>query len=263
MDNSYISFSFNIENSNNANAKKLPSCILSTLQAGSALPQTKTGITNRKKLFKSLNIDINNILSVKQIHSRNVFATDELKELPDGDGIITCNRSLIPSVVVADCMPVFLFDPVKGCFGVLHSGWAGTGIIADALNLASKRYGAKAENFRVILGPHIRDCCYTITEERAEYFKKNFGTDSISLDEKRAIAGNKWQYRLSLASANLNILAKTGVRAKNIIDTNLCTYCTKKNGDFLFGSHRRQTKELAPDEERKGKFTQMVASVFW
>ena len=52
--------------------------------------------------------------------------------------MITKNPSLMPVVTVADCMPLYLYDSVSGVFGVVHSGWKGTGIIGEALNLAKK-----------------------------------------------------------------------------------------------------------------------------
>lgn len=160
-----------------------------------------------------------------------------------GDGIITTNRKLIPTVTVADCVPIYLFEPETGVFGIVHSGWKGTGIAVDAIRLAEKNYGAKAENFSVTIGPHIHDCCYIINEERARFFSENFTPDCIKELEAGVTVdwnnGNGKLYRLSLAEANLASLKKAGVSESNIYVCSDCTCCSK---DGLYGSNRRETK---------------------
>ena len=46
--------------------------------------------------------------------------------------------------------------------------------------LAQKEYGARAENFCVVLGPHIRACCYIVNQERAAWFSENFTPESFN-----------------------------------------------------------------------------------
>ena len=191
---------------------------------------------------------------VELIHSKLVV---DLKcgDEADGkqaDGIITKNRDFLPVVTVADCMPLYLYDSVTGVFGVVHSGWKGTGIAGEAIKLARADYGARAEDFCVVIGPHIRDCCYIVNEERAKYFTDNFGSDCVSPLEEGGVcrAGGRglpvsWNngtgmlYRLSLEKANLNVLARAGVREENIA---VCTDCTCCNE--LLGSNRRETADF-------------------
>ena len=159
-----------------------------------------------------------------------------------GDGIITVNPSLIPTVTVADCDPLFLWEPRTGVFGIVHSGWKGTGIVADALALAAERYGANASDFFIAIGPHIRECCYCVDEERADYFARNFSSDCVTpLDDAqgpkiRWNTGGGKAFRLSLERANLALLKKIGVQERRIT---LCTDCTCCNP--VFGSNRRET----------------------
>lgn len=174
-----------------------------------------------------------------------------------GDGIITTNRELVPTITVADCVPIFLFDPVTGVFGIVHSGWKGTGIIADAIELARENYGARACDFRVIIGPHIHDCCYIVDDKRAKWFSENFTPECVRPLENGTLVDwkfgdddntlgklydcNTWPvklYRLSLARANLAVLEKAGVPFQNINVYDDCTCC-----DTQFGSNRRETKE--------------------
>ena len=188
------------------------------------------------------------------IHSKTVYDLREGNETLglQGDGMITRNSALMPVVTVADCMPLYLYDSVTGVFGVVHSGWKGTGIVGQALELARSSYGAKAEDFSIVIGPHIRNCCYIVDEERAKYFSDNFGSDCVSPLEEggKCYAGGRglsvsWNngngklYRLSLEKANLNVLEGAGVREENIA---VCTDCTCCNE--LLGSNRRETADF-------------------
>ena len=188
------------------------------------------------------------------IHSKTVYDLREGNETLglQGDGMITRNSALMPVVTVADCMPLYLYDSVTDVFGVVHSGWKGTGIVGQALELARSSYGAKAEDFSIVIGPHIRNCCYIVDEERAKYFSDNFGSDCVSPleDGGKCYAGGRglsvsWNngngklYRLSLEKANLNVLEGTGVREENIA---VCTDCTCCNE--LLGSNRRETADF-------------------
>ncbi|HPS42895.1 MAG TPA: laccase domain-containing protein [Treponemataceae bacterium] len=119
-----------------------PDCGITLAAAGPMKPGVDD--ENRARVFRSLAIAPDTVLAVKQIHSRIVHVADSAASFigfPQGDGILTRNPDLVPSVTIADCMPIWLFDPVTGCFGVLHSGWKGTGILRTALELASDEWG--------------------------------------------------------------------------------------------------------------------------
>lgn len=193
------------------------------------------------------------ICQAELIHSHIVFNLVTGEEIVNkkGDGLITDNKNLMPVVTVADCMPIFIYDSVKKVFGILHSGWKGTGILKDAILLAEEKYGSCPEDFSIVMGPHIHDCCYKVDFERARYFRDNFTKDCIRQE------GDK--YALSLAKANFFVAEKMGVKKENIVISSECTCCNKK-----FGSFRRETAIYSPDvplEERK--FTVQSAWVKW
>lgn len=205
------------------------------------------------------------IVPVQLDHTHIVYNIKSAEDTKNkiGDGIITTNRSLIPTVTVADCMPLYLYDPVTGVFGIVHSGWKGTGIVVDAIELAKKDYGARAEDFCIILGPHIRDCCYIVNEERAKWFAENFTPECVRLLEEGIKVdwntGGGPLYRLSLEKANLAALQKAGVLKENIWVHSSCTCCFKSDAEYKYGSNRRETKlNGAPD-----RFTVQAAFIKW
>lgn len=197
----------------------------------------------RRRLFASLGIDEAQTRSLRQIHSTRVFAAEEIpppaegREPTEGDGLATDRRDLALYVRVADCYPIFLFDRRTGAFAVVHSGWRGTGIAAEALALMGRLYDTRPQEVAALLGPGIRPCCYNVPEERAALFADRFGSDSV---ERR----NGEQF-LDLASANIALLQNSGV--VHITSITECTSCTQ----FL-GSYRRQGPE---------HFTHMLALI--
>ena len=81
------------------------------------------------------------VSQVQLDHTKIVFDVEKQSDTNEktGDGIITQNRGLLTVVTVADCVPVFLFDSESGFFGVVHSGWKGTGIVKNAVQLAGEK----------------------------------------------------------------------------------------------------------------------------
>ncbi len=172
------------------------------------------------------------IVPLELIHSKTVYAVSSAGDVYglQGDGILTANALLMPVLTAADCMPIFFYEREHGVFGVVHSGWKGTGIVGEAISMIKKIYKGDPRRISVALGPHIRNCCYIVDEERASYFKKNFCEDCVSEYD-----GTK-RYRLSLERANLFLLEKEGILDENIVVCDDCTKC-----DDRFGSFRRET----------------------
>lgn len=206
----------------------------------------------RKEKLAEISKKFNNktFVPVELQHTHTVYDVKNQNDTKNkiGDGIITKNADLIPTVTVADCMPLYFFDSNTGVFGIVHSGWKGTGIIFDALMLAAKNYGSKPQNFCVTIGPHIRNCCYIVDSDRAKYFSDNFGNDCVKLLEDdikinwtfKKSCTDKRLFRLSLEKANLAVLEKAGVLQENIYIHNDCTCCSKNE---LYGSNRRETMQ--------------------
>ena len=223
------------------------------------------------------------IVPLELIHSKIVF---DVKEAGDsfqkqGDGIVTQNKSLIPVVTVADCVPLYFYDSKTGAFGVAHSGWKGTGIAAQVVSMMKEKYGSDPRDILAAIGPHIHDCCYLVDKERAEYFADNFGSDTVieaSQEGEASQAQNSrgpglfgheqnlvqaqnsrgGLYRLSLLRANINVLAAAGALEENIVAAKNCTACEER-----FGSFRREAAALAdrPGLDKSRLFTTQAAFV--
>ena len=79
------------------------------------------------------------------------------------DGLATASSGLLLAATVADCVPVYLHDPVSGTIGLLHAGWRGTaaGVLRSGIR-AMNALGAAGESLHVHLGPAICGPCYEV-----------------------------------------------------------------------------------------------------
>ncbi len=240
-------------------AKNFPRCGITLHKAGSMRFRNGANKALRSSVFSKIGLEPENMVGIELIHSKIVYAVSAPQDVlgKQGDGFISITKNLSLSITAADCMPLYLYDPVTGCFGMLHSGWKGTGIITEALNLAKTEYGSKPEDFSVIIGPHINDCCYEIEADRREYFASEFTPECIT--ERVNEVSGKTQLFLSLAQANLHLLKKAGVKEENIAICTDCTSCTPCLSSFRV--HSAQFDSSVPLEERVKSLSVMAAYI--
>ena len=196
------------------------------------------GGTNPKRdaFFRRSGVEPSRILGVKLVHSRAVLLSasgSEHEELVaeamrlrgGADGVITLESRLVPTITAADCMPIWILDRSSGAFGVLHSGWRGTGILQVAVEELGRRFGSPPSAVSAILGPAIGSCCYNVPEERARLFLDHYGPRSAFQE------GGQW--RVDLREANIVLAERAGI--SSLLSVDACTSC-----DPRLGSYRRQ-----------------------
>ena len=148
-----------------------------------------------------------------QVHSNHVHWVDSPGNYPEIDGLISSNRSIILSLQVADCVPLYLFDPEQRIIGLVHSGWRGTvqNITNKAVNLMAEN-GSNPGNIIAYIGPSIQQCHYQIGEEVANQFAEN----NVISDEDK--------YFLDLSGEISDQLVMSGLNEKNIKRSDVCTF---------------------------------------
>lgn len=142
--------------------------------------------------------------------------------IADADAIITNTPGLPIGISVADCVPVALYDPVRGAIGLAHAGREGTvrQIARESVLAMARDFGSEASNMRAVIGPSAGPCCYEVSEELATTF---------------AAAGGPVQGQyLDLWEANGRQLRRVGVPAEQISVARICTICGRG-----FHSYRR------------------------
>lgn len=224
--------------------RELPGCFwgMTTKSLGSMRFRWDEKNERREKILSKI-AGGRKIAYIELVHGFKIheIKTDrDVKNFLCGDGFLCFTDKVMPVVTVADCMPIFLFIPQRAC-AVLHSGWKGTGILRKALERLTF-LGISARDIFIAIGAHIRDCCYVVNEERAEFFAKNFTVECITKIENGEKLTLAWEnkgknlYRLSLEKANLSILKSFNIPPTNISILRECTCCND-----LFGSNRRET----------------------
>ncbi len=121
---------------------------------------------NRALLAPELGVDA--IAWMHQVHGAEVAVVDGPGQQVTADGLVTRTRGLALAVLVADCTPVLVADPLAGVVGVAHAGRKGlVDAVVPALLLAMRELGA--EDLVARVGPSICPRCYPVPEAmRAE-----------------------------------------------------------------------------------------------
>jgi len=200
---------------------------ISLARAGDMALSRRYSLPCRDRLLADLGIGRKPVFAVRQVHSREVLVVNG--EEPDAlagleaDGMVTDQPDALLTVTVADCLPLFIVDRATGAFGLVHSGWKGTGIVLEAMRLLRERFGTRPADISVTIGPGIGPCCYDVPEERAVDFASRFGAETV-------VRGADGKPRLDLQSANVGLLEKAGVSEITIVTD--CTACSPALGSF-------------------------------
>ncbi len=141
------------------------------------------------------------------------------------DGVITNEKNLMLLVIVADCVPVYILDPVKKAIGMVHSGWRGTvqKITENAIDLMKEKYNSNVDDILIHFGPSICVNCYEVGIELIDEFKKILVCDEIHKVFK-PIKEKPEKYLLDVAESIRLSLLRYGIKEKNISKTDICTY---------------------------------------
>jgi len=201
--------------------------VISLARAGNMALSRRRDLPWRTSLFSLLGMEEERVFGLRQVHSQKVVVVDQQQpeELAavEADGMITNRPDAVLSATVADCLPVFLRDTLTGAFGLVHSGWKGTGIVISALRAMQDRYGTRAANVAATIGPGIGSCCYHVPEERAELFSRQFGGAAV-------VRNHDGTPSLDLREANLGLLRDAGVERVTVVED--CTSCSEALGSF-------------------------------
>jgi len=183
---------------------------------------TEEGIKNISSIEDDFEVE--QVIFLKQIHSDKIYIhsfKSNIKEL-EGDAIVTKEKNTAIGVFTADCVPIILVDETEGVVAAIHSGWRGTfnSITSKTIKKMQGEFGCKACNIRAFVGPHIRKCCYEVSEELKEKFIEKYP----KVDKKELFNGRNLNLEICIEQN----LKDAGINFENMFSLEMCTYCSKE-----------------------------------
>jgi len=174
-------------------------------------------------------------VTVRAVDSQSAGAGYLFDPLPPCDGLVTDDPSVALVTGHADCLPLYLFDPVRASVGMAHAGWKGTlGKIGLVMaRLMAERYGAEPGRMLAGVGPCICPKCFEVDAELGERFESAYpGVPCVR-------SGRPGKAQLDLALCAAAQFLEAGVPPQNITLMDVCTY----ESPGLLYSHRRDRGE--------------------
>lgn len=200
-------------------------------------------LINRDLACRALGINFRHLVAGRQVHGDEIRvvgerdkgrgALSEEDSLPYTDALVTGLRGVPLSSYYADCVPIFLLDPVRRVAALAHAGWKGTVLRIGQKVVARMAavYGTDPADCLAGVGPSIGPCCYEVDEPVICRFRESH----LDCQEfAAAVSPGKW--KLNLWEANRFILLEAGLKPANIITAGICTACNNE----LFFSYRAQ-----------------------
>jgi YfiH family protein len=187
-------------------------------------------IENRRRAAASVGAQLEDLVFANQVHGTTVAIVTDADRgrgttsvddaLPDADVLITTSEEPVLVILVADCVPIVLFDPLARVLCCVHAGWRGT--VARAVIKAVDAMETKgADPARIIagIGPAIGKDNYLVGDEVAEQARE------LELSELHEVlqfvAPGQW--RFDLPESNRLLLRESGVPPENIYVAEACT----------------------------------------
>lgn len=127
-------------------------------------------VMTRWRAFRSAEPGFHATIVAHQVHGADVAWHDDTRgwvQRDALDGHASAARGVLLAVTVADCIPVYLVDPVHGALALLHAGWRGTaaGILETGLRTLARHAGTRPEDVVMHAGVGICGPCYEVGRE--------------------------------------------------------------------------------------------------
>ncbi len=192
-------------------------------------------VENRRRAASALGLDAARLVCAQQVHGGDAVLVGDndagrgacslAGALPGADALVTRTPSLPLALFFADCVPVFVADPVNRTVALAHAGWRGlVGGVLENTVAVMVECGARTGDLIAAVGPCIGACCFEVGPEVAARF-----------DPADVRADENGKAHVDLSAASLRQLQNTGLRATQIDVANDCTAC--RPGRWF--SHRR------------------------
>jgi YfiH family protein len=203
-------------------------------------------LENRKRAAAAVGADLGDMVFCNQAHGREVHVVtaadrgrgslSQEDAIARTDALVTVDPGIALVVMVADCVPIVLYDPVAHVLACVHAGWRGTvARVSEAAVAAMCALGASPENVIAGFGPAISPDRYQVGADVIEAAEHSLGNSAAEVI--RADGTGRWLF--DLWAANRIVLHEAGLIDDHI---KVAAIATGSAGSGLFFSDR----ELRP-----------------
>ena len=200
--------------------------IYKSLNCGVGSYDSKKNVLNNLKIVcKKINCSSKNLILLNQIHSNKFYFINKnykfKKKKLNGDALITNVKKIALGVLVADCVPVLIYDKNLKIISAIHAGWKGVykEIIKKVVKFLIKK-GSNTKNLVAVIGPSISEKSYEVQKDfKSKFLKKDKQSKFFfKIRKNKTYFGlNKYVYYhlKKLGIKNLEIIKKNTFDPKN------------------------------------------------
>ncbi len=185
----------------------------------------KNVLKNLKIVCKKINCSSKNLILLNQIHSNKFYFINKnykfKKKKLNGDALITNVKKIALGVLVADCVPILIYDKNLKIISAIHAGWKSVykEIIKKVVKFLIKK-GSNTKNLVAVIGPSISEKSYEVQKDfKGKFLKKDKQSKFFfKIRKNKTYFGlNKYVYYhlKKLGIKNLEIIKKNTFDPKN------------------------------------------------
>lgn len=187
-------------------------------------------VENRTRVAAAFGADLDDLVFCQQVHQPAVTVVDathrgrgtrsDADAIGATDALVTRTPGVVLVVMVADCVPLVLHDPIAGVLACVHAGWGGIvrGVLPAAL-AAMQGVGSDPADTVVGIGPAIGADGYQVGDDVADAARGAFG------DRAGEVLGpdgtGRWMF--DLVTAAVIQLTAGGVLPENVHPSGMTT----------------------------------------
>ena len=163
------------------------------------------------------------------------------------DAIITQEKNCFLALAIADCAPVFVYDPFKQVIGLVHSGLSGTvcGVVVHTLQLMRQVFDSNYEDLLISIGPCISRKYFDISRSTMwnEVLEPN---DAFNRLPKNVFFQQRNALMFDIRESIKNDLMDLGVKTQNLEISELCTVAHRHKlySHYAAGAEGREAQNV-------------------
>lgn len=209
-------------------------------------------LASRQRFLDKLGVRSGNCVAMRSAHANKMVIVsskdrgrgmDSIVTAITTDALITKTQGVILSMMVADSVPIILWDPVSKSLALVHGDWLSTDmhLVVKVVKTMHSQYGADPANLLAFMGPSITGKQHRIKDpiqKRSRVWQKYVTNHSDGTTSVDIMAYNRQQLR------------DAGVDKTHITISGIDTATDKR-----FFSHYRSMRNR---REREGRFACVV-----